>query len=159
MSTKELVAEIEKRFEIILPISIFFPVLMATYFDIVGGPDKDYHTAFIFFALPALYIASYVIFELRKILPPIPPLALQVLDWSLLLNILCFAAPVIFVVMAYAHVTLSRWTYLVDLWTFIGSGWGVVTLPFAIFLFVIASEAIAIAAKVIGKQWANKKIF
>jgi hypothetical protein len=159
MSLKESIAEIEKRFQIVLTMSIFFPVLMTTYFDIVGGPDKDKHTAFTFFALPALYISSYVLFQIYKTLRPIPKLALSILNWGILFGIACFALPILYPVMAYFGTSLPKLAYWVDTWTYIGSMLGMIGLAFVILLFVSASIAITIVAASMGKRWANKKIF
>lgn len=161
MSSKELIAQIEKRFEIVLTISIFFPVLMATYFDIVGGPDKNNHSAFTFFALPAFYISSYVVFQLYKKSSFIPKWAFEILDWSLLGGIVCFAMPIIFAVMSYSGsgTVISRWSYWIDMWTFQGSMWGLAYFSIGISLYVAANSVIAVLAEIMGKKWRNKKIF
>src|SRR5580704_10314553 len=96
MTPKELVEQVEKRFEMVLTMSALFPVVLATYF-IITSATADIHSqniAFGFFGLVAIYLASYVIFQLIKLLP-IPQWVLVVLAWGLLASIACFIMPIL----------------------------------------------------------------
>lgn len=132
---KDLITQIEQKFTILLTIGIFFPVLMATYFSVSGGTKQDQLNAFVFFPLVGMYILSYVLFELSKLLPPLK-LALHVLDWILLAGIACFAIPTLITVTAYGPITISNHlSYLMDMGIFIGSYDGITGLPYFILLF------------------------
>jgi hypothetical protein len=153
-SVKELIVEIEKRFEVVLTISIFFPVLMTAYFDIVGGLNKTNNTAFSFFALPGYYILSYVFFQFLK-KQQTSKLALYVFDWSLLLGIACFAIPTLFAVISNIGVKMAPTTLWLGTWEFIVSMFGMSCIAF--FIFYFAATCIIFCA--IPKKWANKKVF
>jgi hypothetical protein len=158
MTTKELIAEIETRLQIVLTISIFFPVLMSTYFAITGASQKLQNEAFIFFPLVGLYILSYVFFEFSKLLPPLRP-ALKVLNWALLLGIACFALPILITVVSQGPLTFSdQFSFQINVWALIGSMAGITGLPFGILLFTVALLLLEMFAAVF-KRLANKKIF
>ncbi len=156
MTNKEIIAEIERRFEILFTLSIFFAVLMATYFDIVGGPQKDNHAAFIFFPLVGIYIAGYIFFEIAKLFSQ-TRFALHILTWSLLAAIASFAMPTIITILAKGPIAMPQFSAQVDTWTFIASMGGIVTLPFAIASFTFAMIFLGMIADVFKGQ-VNKEI-
>ncbi len=158
---KDLIDQIEKRFELVLTISIFFPVLMMTYFQVTHGSESQQNSTFIYFTLAGCYILAYAIFQLHKILPPIPMLALQMLDWGLWLSIACFAIPILFFAgVSQGDITFpSWWSYWISLLSFQGSMWGIVGLGFVILYFVTAILLIAILQATILRKLSDKKIF
>ena len=155
---KDLISQIEQKFTILLTIGVFFPVLMATYFSISGGTPKDQQNVFVFFSLVGMYILAYVLFELSKLLSPVR-LALQVLDWLLLVGIACFALPVLLTITAYGPLTIpNHLSYQLDMGTYIASFAGIVALPYFILLFTVAI-LIAEGFAAMFPKLAYKKIF
>jgi len=155
MTIEKLINEVERKFEILLAISIFFPVLMTTYYDIGGGSLKEKHDVFVFFSLVGIYIGSYVFFQISKLFPL--RWVLHILNWALLAAIASFAMPTLMTIVAKNPINMSWFAYQVNTLTFIGSMIGISTLPFAILYFTSASILFGILAPTFKKLWANIK--
>jgi hypothetical protein len=155
---KYLVEEVEKKFEVLFTISIFYAVLMGTYYAIAGGTQQEKNAAFALFPLVGFYILSYVLFEISKLLPPLE-LALQTLDWMLLLAIACFAIPALITIVALGPIVFTNsFSYHIDILSLIGSLAGIGALPPAILLFTGINLLLELFA-VAFKKLANKKVF
>jgi hypothetical protein len=155
---KDLIAQIELRFTILLTIGVFFPVLMSAYYLVAGGNKQDQQNVFVFYSLVGLYIGAFIIFELTKLLPHIK-LGLQVLDWTLLIGIACFALPIMFTIVAYQSITIpNHFSYLVDIGFLILSYAGLTIVPYFLIWFTIVLLFASLATKFIPAL-AHKEIF
>jgi hypothetical protein len=154
---KDLIAQIEQKFAILLTIGIFFPVLMSTFYSVSGGTKQDQQNGFVFFSIVGMYILAYVIFELSKLLAPIK-VALHILDWTLLVGIACFALPTLFTITAYGAISApNHLSYLIDMGTYVLSLAGITGLPFFILLLtiiILIGEGLA----AMFPAWAHKKM-
>ena len=154
-NSSPLINDVEKRFEVLLTISIFFPVLMTEYFNLVGWPSKDHHEAFIFFPLVGIYIGAYVFFQLSKLFHPLR-LALQILNWALLAGIASFALPTIFTVVAEGPIPMSQISFQTNMIAYMGSMYGIMILPFTIFWFTFTCIFLEMFASISEKS-ANRR--
>jgi hypothetical protein len=154
---KDLISQIELRFTILLAIGMFFPVLMATYFSISGGTPTDQQNAFVFYPLVGFYILGFVALELSKLFTPIKAL-LQILNWTLLLGIACFAMPTTFTIVAHGPIPFpNHWSYQMDIWLYATSMYGIVSLPTTIFFLCMTILFLGFFATVFP-SWNQKPI-
>lgn len=146
MEHKELIAEIEQRFEIALAVSIFFPVLLSAYFAVAGGVSQPQNITFFFFLFVGLYLFAYVVFQSIK-RSEFPRKALIFLDWTILVGIACYILPIIFLVVTANGKTPITWELLADAEFFNVSLWGmiivagIVALEMFLGLFYLAFTA------------------
>jgi hypothetical protein len=154
---KDLIAQIEQRFILLLTIAMFFPVLMGTYFGFAGTPTEQ-KEAFSLFPLVGLYILAYVFFEISKVFSPVK-LALNTFNWLLLAGIACFAVPTIVTIVAVQPLTFpDPFSYHLGIWEYAGSLTGVVMLPWYVLFFSVALVCIEWFATAQPKL-AHKKIW
>lgn len=157
MPTKELIEGVEKRFEFLITIAIFFAVLMLTYFDIAGGSPEEKKNAFIFSPLIGFYIGSYVCFQIVKLLPPLK-LLLQTLHWLLLLGIASFCLPTLFTLVAKGPIPMSQFSLQVNTAAYVNSIWIIMLLPSFLFYFLATSVLLGFFTLAFPKL-ANKKVW
>lgn len=143
MEHNQLVVDIESKFNLALAISMFFPILLATYFVVMGGAGQvnqnNANHAFVFFAIVGFYLGGYCFFQLMKSdKSQIPGWAFDTLNWLLFGGILCFFAPILFLVIATTNAPIT-WTLLFDAKIFQVSLAGTGILAFGVFSFCIFS--------------------
>lgn len=123
----ELILEIEKRFEIALAISTFFPILLGTYFAVAGGASQSQEIAFFFFLPAGFYLFGFVAFQFVK-RTDISKRILVSLNRMVLLGVACYILPVIFLVMTANNKTPITWALLTDALFFEVSLWGIIII-------------------------------
>lgn len=95
---KEKIAEIEQRFQILITISIFFPVLLASLGKILGTADDQVNLLTIELSLlVGFYLLNYVLFQIRK--NKLNTKALARLGEWLLVAIAVFIVPILGIVL------------------------------------------------------------
>lgn len=130
MDTKELKKEIETRFQIILTLSIFFPIFIATFLDGTGMDKNQIRNINITWsALIGFFLFNFVFFELIKRMQ----LKEWILKWinrTLLFGIGFFIIPII----AFATLPASKpIPNIFYYWSLIVSIFGLFIAPYILF--------------------------
>lgn len=106
---KDLISEIQNRLNLLVVISVFFPVMISALYELVD-PERS-AKMMLFWSIPAgFYILYYFFFEILK--DRIGTNLLKATSFSLLIGMLNFIIPII-LISVYQNETITTYT-----WTF-----------------------------------------
>ena len=118
---KELIQEIENRFQLVIVMSLFFPSFLSAFGSAIEQPIKEASVNFIGWSgFAAFYLMSYVSLQFFKKRENVSELFLRFLSWLSLLVILSFAvAMLIATISIHQKVEPDPASWSVILFTFI----------------------------------------
>ncbi|HRH23343.1 MAG TPA: hypothetical protein PK295_01805 [Candidatus Magasanikbacteria bacterium] len=136
MSVKDIIHEIDSRFQLALTISILFPTFLATIFQrIENSGTQVAQTTLAWSFLIGVYLLDYIFFSVTK--NKLTNCSYKWINRILLIGLSLFILPILIVSASKLDGKISGWFDYIGLQ---GSLWGLLISPFVLLTILLSSK-------------------